>query len=145
MFAPHVVRRRLGQQPTDHRPIMIFIFCLIAIFVTAAGQDSPQEGPSQVTVTLSSGRSFTAWIDERTNESTRWRRFQSPRVVIRRPIAWDRVESAQHRGETLSREQLQQLAPTIESKESDLPPGAVIREEVIPPDTAAIESQQPRR
>jgi hypothetical protein len=126
-----------------HRLTALIVYTGIFLFADAIGPTARAQDP--VTVMLGSGRSFTAWIDERTDESTLWLRFQSPHISIRRPIAWDQVASAEHSGAALSVEQLRQLAPTIKTSQSDVPPRAMQREEVVAPDTTSPDSTVPER
>ena len=67
----------------------------------AAGQDRQRP----VTVEVASGRSFTAEVDPRTDETRLWLRQSRGTVVILRPIRWERVVRAQLGEEALSGEE----------------------------------------
>jgi hypothetical protein len=61
---------------------------LVATPCRATASDAPQ-----VTVTLASGRKFTAAIDARSDDATLWLRFDSTGGMLLRPVAWSHVVS----------------------------------------------------
>jgi hypothetical protein len=53
------------------------------------GQDAPA---AEVVVRLQSGRSFTGFVDPKTDSETLWMRFEkSGKIKIMRPVAWHRI------------------------------------------------------
>jgi hypothetical protein len=63
--------------------------------------------PGEISVTLSSGRTFVGAIDPQTDRELLWLRVTSGPITLRRPIEWNRVERAVRDGVELSAEQLQ--------------------------------------
>jgi hypothetical protein len=85
-----------------------------------------------LTVRLASGREFTAHVDARTDEKL-WLRFSSGRGQLFRPIAWDRVVSAQLDGKPVEirvacyctrevRRSRQEILPPVVSPAKATPP-----------------------
>ena len=69
----------------------------------AAGKSA--RGP-RVTVQLASGRSFTAQVDNRTDDRRLWLRFVRKNAILLRPIAWSSIIIASYEGDLLNHEQL---------------------------------------
>ena len=76
-----------------------------------------------VTVSLLSGRKFTAEIDARSTPERLWLRFDKEQGSILRPIEWDRVVSAQQGEKTLSADELRRALDTLKTaRTGELPP-----------------------
>ena len=84
--------------------------------VTLIGLSSVQRiaAAETVSVTLASGRHFTAQIDSRTDEQHLWLRFGERSVKLLRPIRWDRIRAAEHKEQILTAEELKTLATSID-------------------------------
>jgi len=52
-----------------------------------------------VQVQLASGRKFKGWVDPQTTADELWLRFETGRMTVRRPIAWESVLEATCRGQ----------------------------------------------
>lgn len=79
-----------------------------------------------MTVSLASGRSFTAYVDSRTNEDRLWLRFGQATVMLR-PIDWDRVTGGKHDGQALSASDVQTVALQIKSDRDSVETGQSAR------------------
>lgn len=75
-----------------------------------------------MSVSLASGRKFTAALDSRTDGARLWLRFQRDRITILRPIDWNRVVMAELGGRQLPGEQLHRLVEQVR-QEIDRKPG----------------------
>lgn len=71
--------------------------------------------PSQATVFLTSGRSFAAAIDARTDEQTLWLRFDGTTAVLYRPVAWHRVAAIEYGGHRHQDQQMLTLATHLKN------------------------------
>ena len=67
-----------------------------------------------LSVKLASGRKFTAYVDQRTDELL-WLRFSSGGGHILRPIAWERVASAQLDGKSVELNDLRSVCAQVKS------------------------------
>ena len=85
------------------RPLWIFALLVAMVAGMLATQLSASE---RVVVRLASGRQFDAEVSPRTDEQRLWLSFRSRSAELLRPIAWDRIESAQFGGESFSGEAL---------------------------------------
>lgn len=94
----------------------------MAIGTTASGDDR------KLSVKLVSGREFTAQVDHRTGEQL-WLRFSSGGGSVLRPIAWERVTSAQVDGKNIELNELRQVCAglkTASPKPESLPAPEVL-------------------
>jgi catechol 2,3-dioxygenase-like lactoylglutathione lyase family enzyme len=66
-----------------------------------------------ITVTLRSGRTFTAAVDPRTDEDRLWLRFGEGSTVLLRPVAWEAVVGAWRDGQPVEPEQLRREAESL--------------------------------
>jgi hypothetical protein len=73
------------------------------------------EEPEQIVVQLTSGRTFTAAVDHRTDASRLWLRFERGGISILRPIAWQTVERAWHDERAISASKLLQEVDQLRS------------------------------
>ena len=74
------------------RRIVIPATCaLVTMFVSGTVHTRAGE---TVTLRLRSGRTFTASLDARSNETRLWLRFGSDSMIILRPVEWDAVVGA---------------------------------------------------
>ena len=72
-----------------------------------------------LTVTLASGREFTAEVDGRTGEELLWLRFSSGGGNILRPVVWNRVTAARMGNQEI---EIKELKLTCEKLKSTVPP-----------------------
>ncbi len=72
-----------------------------------------QDVAGTITVDLASGRTFTAEVDPRTDESELWLRSRRGGATILRPVRWDRVVRARVGREVVSGEQLRGIVATV--------------------------------
>src|SRR5436190_21669013 len=101
------------------------LFASLVLICFASGAFLEAADP-QLTVKLVSGREFTAQVDQRTGELL-WLRFSAGRASILRPIAWERVTSANFDGKDIALTELRELCLTLKSKKPEpepLPPPA---------------------
>ena len=66
----------------------------------SGGAETESAPPAPATVRLASGRTFTGFVDTRTDGHTLWLRFEHGRTTLERPIAWSRVVDVQIAGDT---------------------------------------------
>jgi hypothetical protein len=83
---------------------------LWASHTAVAGEVAAPPADVHVTVRLTSGRSFTAAIDGRSDGTTLWLRFSSDRTTILRPVAWSAVSKGQADGRDVSTDELKRWA-----------------------------------
>ena len=91
---------------------LVVVLCGLAapLGPTAALADgAPPASETTISVRLSSGRTFTAMLDARTDSTQLWLRCEQAGAELLRPIAWDRVVSAEVAGQTISGEELCRL------------------------------------
>lgn len=79
--------------------------------------------PATVTVTLASGRTFTAAIDAKTDATTLWLRFDVPGGMLLRPVDWRSVQSARGSQGPMTGNELRQRWPEMVSR-ANLPKAA---------------------
>lgn len=84
---------------------LISLVCALVLSVPVCAEE--------VTVELTSGRTFTARLDSRTDEETMWLRFDSAGSEMLRPVRWVRLARAEVAGRELTSEQFRQLAPQL--------------------------------
>lgn len=117
------------------------------------GRAAADEHQGPVTVELASGRSLTAEVDPRTDETQLWLRWSHDTITILRPIRWERVVQAQVGGETLSKEGFRRVvvrpgepAPSILREHSGRWPDAHATEAAgSAPQSAAVPTKGPGR
>lgn len=85
------------------------VFATFAALATAA--DSP------LTVHVRSGRTFSAPVDVRTDESTLWLRFEGRSVRLLRPVDWNDITSAYYEGESIDLDSLRPFAHSLANHE----------------------------
>lgn len=95
----------------------IWLLLLQTVVPFGVGEPSVARGaePEQIVVQLTSGRTFTAAVDDRTDSSRLWLRFDRGGISILRPIAWQTVESAWHDERAFSASELQQAVDHLRS------------------------------
>ncbi len=116
------------------------ILSLLVLVGTLAGQADaakPDDGPAELTVSLQSGRTFTAAVDVRTNAEQLWLRFEDGATTFWRPIRWERVVAADYEGRSIAGEELRAVAEQIESRgrmdaEALPPPAEAVAAPVAP-------------
>lgn len=72
-----------------------------------------QAAETQVTVHLVSGRTLTGTLDSRTDKEKLWLRWQVGEVELQRPIAWERVASAQVENKSIEVQALKEQAAKL--------------------------------
>jgi hypothetical protein len=72
-----------------------------------------QAAETQVTVHLTSGRMLTGTLDSRTDKDRLWLRWQVGEVELQRPIAWERIASAQVESEAMEVQALKEQAARL--------------------------------
>ncbi len=80
------------------------VFCTTGWLTEARATD--------VTVWLASGRSFEAQLDDRSDRSQLWLRFEAPGTTILRPVRWESVEKASLLGEMMDADELRRRTTT---------------------------------
>ena len=91
-----------------------FVASLLLLNLCSASVASAAE---MVSVKLQSGRRFTAEISPRTDAHRLWLRFRAEGVSLLRPIDWDRVVEARYKDQTLSADELRELATELVAHE----------------------------
>jgi hypothetical protein len=90
------------------------------LFITVIAQVSRTAlGAEPVTVWLESGRTMTAHIDPRSNDTQLWIVRGDSAFSIARPIEWQRVVKAQQGEKALTRAELQALAKEVAAAEKN--------------------------
>lgn len=89
------------------RPLAVATCLALCAVLSAAAS---QAGAEPITVSVKSGRRFTAEIDERSNADKLWLRFSKESSSILRPIEWSSITEIQRDGEPLSIEQVRAQA-----------------------------------
>ncbi len=112
----------------------------ILTLLTAVGSfvNAPREAAAaeQVTVRLESGRSFTAAVDRRTNDSQLWLRFDGPTAHILRAFPWGSIARVTHGENSYTAEEFQARAAELAG---DYEPA-----ELIPPPTPEGNPEPPQ-
>ena len=75
--------------------------------------ESAGRAEGQVAVQLESGRKFNAAIDARSNEARLWLRFGDGRLIVLRPIDWNRVAGGTVDGRALGQDEFKAAALRI--------------------------------
>lgn len=96
---------------------LISLFVLLNAMRAGIGGTAAARGdePEQIVVRLTSGRTFKAAVDDRTDGSRLWLRFDRGGISILRPIAWQAIESASHGQRAISATELQQEVDQLRS------------------------------
>jgi hypothetical protein len=92
----------------------LVLACSLAL-VLAGAHPAAAEQPQRVTVTTSSGRTFTGVVDSRTDDAMLWLRSEKSTMAVCRPIAWGAILSATMADEVLSAAALREIAPGLRS------------------------------
>ena len=71
---------------------------------------------SEVDVVLTSGRTFTAAVDVKTDADRLWLRFASGSTVILRPIKWEAVEQVRHDGRDFTAESFREIVGELKTE-----------------------------
>ncbi|HVW38185.1 MAG TPA: hypothetical protein VHB99_12805, partial [Pirellulales bacterium] len=95
----------------------LWLLLLQAVVQFGVGEPTVARGaePEQIVVQLTSGRTFTAAVDDRTDASRLWLRFDRGGISILRPIAWQTIQSAWHDERALNATELQQAVDRLRS------------------------------
>jgi hypothetical protein len=93
---------------------------VLSLLVTSLNTTARAAASEPIEVQLASGRTFTAQVDVRTDETTLWLRFQTASTLLLRPVAWDQVVSATVAGRTLDAQQLQAAAADLKSPPAEM-------------------------
>ena len=90
----------------------------ILLIVTAVGSVTAGLSAEDLSVTVTSGRTFAGHVDQRTDASTLWLRYGGDNITIVRPIRWERVVSARYGGRDVNLETLPELAAHLQTNPS---------------------------
>lgn len=88
----------------------------VAMLLLVGAGPTVGRGAEKLTVTLQSGRTFTAWVDAKTNSDQLWLRFEEPLATVWRPVDWNRVVGGAFEAQTLTADEVRQVAERIKSK-----------------------------
>ena len=83
------------------------LFAAICMLILAA-ISSQAQAAEEITVYLKSGRSFTGFVDAKTNEAELVLRFEEGWATLWRPIAWHRIIDAEYNSKIITPEALKQ-------------------------------------
>jgi hypothetical protein len=100
--------------------------------------------PEQIVVRLSSGRTFTAAVDMRTDSSRLWLRFDRSGVSVLRPVGWQSVETAWRNGRVLNAAELQEAIDELKSARLPREPVAEPTAETKATEEECWERESPR-
>lgn len=89
-------------------PLRLVLFVLLLETAVASAAET-------LTVRLASGRTFTAEVDERTNDAALWLRFGDSGALLLRPIEWSRITGAEHAGRAIAAGELRATAERLKS------------------------------
>ncbi len=99
-----------------------FLITAIALTICLLGSASAAlAGGDVIQVTVTSGRTFIGQVDEQTDAERLVLRSGSDRAWVRRPIAWRRITSAEHDGQTLTVDELKTAAERLKTAPVELP------------------------
>jgi hypothetical protein len=90
---------------------LALLLAVLGVSPLAAQPPSPK-----VAVELTDGRSFTAAIDDRTDERHLWLRFDRPASLILRPVAWSAVAAVEVDNQRLTVEEMMEKLPALVSR-----------------------------
>lgn len=116
---------------------------LLMLGALLLASSTAQAADTQVKVKLASGRAFTGILDSRTDAERLWLRWRVGEVELQRPIAWQRIASAELNGEPIDLAELQDQATDLATpgRVTDLrlpKPGRLPIEETTPPAATLI-------
>ena len=99
------------------RPTLSWLALLCGGIGLVAGADCAARGaePEQIVVRLTSGRTFTAAVDDRSDGDRLWLRFDRGGISVLRGVAWQNVERAWRGERALSASELQQAIDELRS------------------------------
>ncbi len=83
---------------------------LVVVFSAATAQSA-----DLLTVKVAEGRSYAGLVDHKTDERQLWLRLEEGTGTLRRPISWERITAATHRGQAVELRDLPTLARQIAS------------------------------
>ena len=106
------------------RSPLIWTLLLQAYVQFSIGEQTLTRGaePEEIIVRMTSGRTFTGAVDDRTDASRLWLRFDRGGISILRPIAWQTIEGARHGERVIGRTELQQEVGHLRSVRKKLRP-----------------------
>ena len=101
---------------------------LFAAAIAAAGLPAASDGADELSVTVAGGKTYWGLVDAKTDERQLWLRREEGHAILRRPIAWQRIESAMHAGQSVELSELAKLARRIASERT-----VVVQPMQVPP------------
>ncbi len=106
----------------------------------ALAQQPGDDDQESIVVHLASGRAMTAKLDARTDTAQLWLRWESPRAELLRPIQWDRVVTAEIKGQEISGKQLFELVAQIRQEIPTQPVITPLDKTIVMPGSPAAEA-----
>lgn len=97
---------------------MLISFALLLMILSASPVETAiaaDAEPEQIVVRLTSGRTFTAAVDDRTDSERLWLRFQRGGASILRPVGWQCIESVWRGPYALTAAELRQVVDELRS------------------------------
>ena len=90
----------------------------VALVLLAAHATDGRAEDSHLTIELHSGRTYTAPVDVRSDDTKLWLRFEGRSVQLLRSVAWSDISSASYQGKSLELSTLPTFAQSIEHNAS---------------------------
>lgn len=114
------------------------ITCLVLLAILAASvATSKSDAAEMITVTVKSGRQFTAEVDHRSDDSRLWLRFSTNSTTLLRPISWDSIVGAEYDGGDVTYDRLREIVDAIKSGAD---PSEELQSESVPPVAHSVET-----
>jgi len=98
-------------QPSLRRAALALL--LISLWIIGLGRTAYAAEP--VTVEVASGRTYTGYVDSKTDGERLWLRFEGMATTIRRPVSWESIASATVGEEQLTAGELREQADALAS------------------------------
>ncbi len=105
----------------------VVAICLLSL---VAGIPSNAQEPERVSVELKSGRTFSGYVDARSDSERLWLRYGTASLTVLRPIDWGRITTARHNDEAIPTEELKSAVLLLRSAAT--PPPALGGEGSVP-------------
>jgi len=126
---PHTHLMQLqNRRSVVSRRLIVAAFFLVALGAHARAND-------RASVTLASGRTFSGFVDETTNEEQLVLRFDAGTAELLRPIAWSRIVAAEYQQRAIAPEELLRM---IERRRSEDPAELIAPSPLLPPQPEPI-------
>lgn len=94
-------------------PLMIWV--AVGILLAALASPPLSQGAELLTVKVVEGKTYSGFVDAKTDDRLLWLRREQGTGMLRRGISWERIVSASHQGKPVELSELPKLAERIAS------------------------------